>query len=228
MKNYLSLVKFSHTIFAMPFACIGFFLASNQQASTNWWLFLKVVFCMVFARSAAMAFNRYVDRSIDQKNPRTAQREIPAGVIAFKCLIFCFSQQCIIHSNDLEHQPSLLLFISCCFGGNTWLFLYQTVYSTLSFRARRRPCLSPYRCLCCCQWSIWHHLFDRHNFFFCGSVLGLRIWYNLCTPRWGVWQITRSQLDSCFFRQKQSANTFKSITSNYCLPCFVCWIFQSI
>ena len=82
MKNYLSLVKFSHTIFAMPFACIGFFLASNQQASTNWWLYLKVVFCMVFARSAAMAFNRYVDRSIDQKNPRTAQREIPAGVIS--------------------------------------------------------------------------------------------------------------------------------------------------
>ena len=154
MKNYLSLVKFSHTIFAMPFACIGFFLASNQQASTNWWLFLKVVFCMVFARSAAMAFNRYVDRSIDQKNPRTAQREIPAGVISPSNALYFVLVNSVLFIVTTLHQPSLLLFISCCFGGNTWLFLYQTVYSTLSFRARRRPCLSPYRCLCCCQWSI--------------------------------------------------------------------------
>lgn len=85
MKNYLSLIKFSHTIFAMPFACIGFFLATTNTASSNtinWWLFLKVILCMVFARSAAMAFNRYADRDIDEKNPRTAQREIPAGSIS--------------------------------------------------------------------------------------------------------------------------------------------------
>lgn len=85
MKNYLSLIKFSHTIFAMPFACIGFFLATTSATTSsniNWWLFLKVVLCMVFARSAAMAFNRYADRDIDEKNPRTAQREIPAGSIS--------------------------------------------------------------------------------------------------------------------------------------------------
>lgn len=84
MKNYLSLIKFSHTIFALPFACIGFFLASTQstQATINWVLFLKVLAVMVFARSAAMAFNRYIDRDIDEKNPRTAVREIPAGVIS--------------------------------------------------------------------------------------------------------------------------------------------------
>lgn len=69
----------------MPFACIGFFLATTStttSSSINWWLFLKVVLCMVFARSAAMAFNRYADRDIDEKNPRTAQREIPAGSIS--------------------------------------------------------------------------------------------------------------------------------------------------
>ncbi|MGH1339837.1 MAG: UbiA-like polyprenyltransferase [Aureispira sp.] len=84
MKNYLSLIKFSHTIFALPFACIGFFLATTQsaQATVNWILFLKVLAVMVFARSAAMAFNRYIDRDIDEKNPRTAVREIPAGVIS--------------------------------------------------------------------------------------------------------------------------------------------------
>jgi 4-hydroxybenzoate polyprenyltransferase len=82
MKNYLSLVKFSHTVFAMPFALIGFFLAVQfNQAPFEWHLLLKVVLCMVFARNAAMAFNRFIDRTIDGKNPRTAIREIPAGII---------------------------------------------------------------------------------------------------------------------------------------------------
>lgn len=82
MKNYLSLVKFSHTIFAMPFALIGFFLAVQYTAAVfEWHLLLKVILCMVFARNAAMAFNRFIDRNIDEKNPRTAIREIPAGII---------------------------------------------------------------------------------------------------------------------------------------------------
>ena len=111
VKNYLSLVKFSHTIFAMPFALIGFFLGTtyykrflvdikrewntNSLAGaprhyyeistehTNYIiLFLLVIICMITARSAAMAFNRYLDRSFDAKNPRTAIREIPKGIIS--------------------------------------------------------------------------------------------------------------------------------------------------
>lgn len=79
---YLSLIKFSHTIFAMPFAIIGFFLATNVFGYPfAWYKLVLVVLCMVFARSAAMAFNRYIDRDIDAQNPRTAMREIPAGVI---------------------------------------------------------------------------------------------------------------------------------------------------
>lgn len=82
MKNYLSLVKFSHTIFALPFAIIGFFLATQHFGyQFSWGTLVAVIACMVFARSAAMAFNRYIDRDIDEQNPRTAQREIPAGVI---------------------------------------------------------------------------------------------------------------------------------------------------
>jgi len=82
MKNYLSLIKFSHTIFALPFALIGFFIALQLLDFTfQWRVFLLVLLCMVFARSAAMAFNRYIDRDIDSKNPRTVMREIPAGVI---------------------------------------------------------------------------------------------------------------------------------------------------
>lgn len=90
IREYLSLVKFSHTIFALPFALIGFTLGMihkvSEKAVWNWKaeflpLLGKVLLCMVFARSAAMAFNRYLDRKFDALNPRTALREIPAGVI---------------------------------------------------------------------------------------------------------------------------------------------------
>ncbi len=83
--TYFSLVKFAHTIFAMPFALIGFFLglkAVNFETYKPWWFLLAlVVLCMVFARSAAMAFNRWLDADFDRLNVRTAIREIPAGII---------------------------------------------------------------------------------------------------------------------------------------------------
>lgn len=106
LRDYLSLIKFSHTIFAMPFAITGFFMGifhlkvintntvavegtipSDQNIViayfTNEYLtFIWVIACMVFARSAAMAFNRYLDREFDAKNPRTAIREIPKGIIS--------------------------------------------------------------------------------------------------------------------------------------------------
>lgn len=82
MKAYLSLVKFAHTVFALPFALLAFFLGlQSRQGHMPWAVLILVLLCMVFARSAAMAFNRYVDRSIDAKNARTAIREIPAGII---------------------------------------------------------------------------------------------------------------------------------------------------
>ena len=83
LKNYLSLIKFSHTIFALPFALIGFTLAIRQKEYLfTWDKFILVVLCMVFARSAAKAFNRYLDLDIDAKNTRTSEvREIPKGRI---------------------------------------------------------------------------------------------------------------------------------------------------
>jgi 4-hydroxybenzoate polyprenyltransferase len=83
MKKYLSLVTFSHTIFAMPFAFIGFFLAvTTTSYRFEWQKLVFMLFCMVFARNSAMAFNRYLDRNIDAKNPRTKVRDIPAGRIS--------------------------------------------------------------------------------------------------------------------------------------------------
>jgi 4-hydroxybenzoate polyprenyltransferase len=80
--NYSKLVKFEHTLFALPFALIGFFFALGQNgAELSFKLLGLVLLCMVFARNAAMGFNRYLDRKIDKLNPRTASREIPAGVL---------------------------------------------------------------------------------------------------------------------------------------------------
>jgi 4-hydroxybenzoate polyprenyltransferase len=132
VKNYLSLVKFSHTIFAMPFALIGFALGGkslrwyfnvngqwNLNKTIGWgydvseftaWYYVKkfvlIILCMVFARSAAMAFNRYLDRQFDAQNPRTAIREIPKGVIsANRALLFTII--CCV------------LFVICCYFLNT-------------------------------------------------------------------------------------------------------------
>lgn len=146
-KKYLSLIKFSHTIFAMPFALIGFFLAVRpvwpmyfdwssgdhefimfsggdidddflnsypedfQQLLLR---FVLVILCMIFARSAAMAFNRYLDRHFDAKNPRTAIREIPAGILkANNVLLFTI--------------VSSVLFVVCTFFINRICFYLSPV-----------------------------------------------------------------------------------------------------
>jgi 4-hydroxybenzoate polyprenyltransferase len=82
VKNYFSLVKFSHTVFAMPFALIGYSLAvSEPEYNFSLRLLLLILLCMVFARNAAMGFNRLADKKFDALNPRTKNREIPSGII---------------------------------------------------------------------------------------------------------------------------------------------------
>lgn len=97
IKNYLSLIKFSHTVFAIPFAIIGFLLAVTLKENTfDVKLFFLVILCMVFARSAAMAFNRYIDRDIDKLNPRTNKREIPSGTIKAPSALAFVILNCIL------------------------------------------------------------------------------------------------------------------------------------
>ena len=115
MKNFLSLIKFSHTIFAMPFAMVGFFIGTTVSGgSFSWLTFLLVVLCMVFARSAAMAFNRWLDRDIDSVNPRTKIREIPAGVISPQAALLFVVVNC-------------LLFIACTWFINPLCFWLSPV-----------------------------------------------------------------------------------------------------
>ncbi len=83
IKKFSNLVVFSHTIFAMPFALVGFTYAlTATEARFSAILLLQVVVCMIFARNTAMGFNRWADRDIDAKNERTASREIPANRIS--------------------------------------------------------------------------------------------------------------------------------------------------
>lgn len=97
MKHYLSLVKFSHTVFALPFALTGFFLGVCQSAAGfDWRLLGLVLLCMVFARNAAMGFNRWLDRDIDAANPRTQVREIPSGIIAPKAALAFVVINCLL------------------------------------------------------------------------------------------------------------------------------------
>lgn len=85
LQNYFSFVKFSHTVFALPFAITGYFLAvSQEEYGFSLKILLLVILCMVFARNAAMGFNRYADFKFDAINPRTAGREIPSGKISRK------------------------------------------------------------------------------------------------------------------------------------------------
>lgn len=83
IRNFFTLVTFAHTIFALPFAIIGFFIATSlHNFPLHWSTFVFVILCMVFARNTAMGFNRWADRRIDAQNPRTADREIPSGKIS--------------------------------------------------------------------------------------------------------------------------------------------------
>lgn len=115
MKAYLSLIKFSHTIFALPFAILGYVLGTEALGhAPSLKLLILVVLCMIFARSAAMSFNRYADRQIDAKNERTAIREIPSGIINAKSALTFV----IINS---------LLFIICTFLINPLCFALSPI-----------------------------------------------------------------------------------------------------
>ena len=86
LKNYLSMIKIEHSLFALPFALTAMFLAAGGLPSL--WTFLWILVCMVAARSVAMGLNRWADAEIDGRNPRTAGREIPAGKLSRQTVLF--------------------------------------------------------------------------------------------------------------------------------------------
>ncbi len=94
VRKLLELIRFSHTLFALPFALLAAALAWADEPF-RWQDGLGILLCMVFARSAAMAFNRLVDRHIDAKNPRTAIRHLPAGTLSV-AVVWGFTLACCV------------------------------------------------------------------------------------------------------------------------------------
>ncbi|MGQ9619449.1 MAG: UbiA-like polyprenyltransferase [Bacteroidales bacterium] len=112
LQKYFSFIKFSHTVFALPFAFIGYFLAiARAEYDFNLRILLLVVLCMIFARSAAMGFNRYADEKYDAMNPRTVSWEIPAGKISKKnaLLFVTINSVLFIISTGLINRLTLFL-----------------------------------------------------------------------------------------------------------------------
>jgi 4-hydroxybenzoate polyprenyltransferase len=82
LRSLLEMIRFSHTLFALPFALTSAALAWKKSGTFSWLQLVGILLCMVFARSAAMAFNRLADRRLDADNPRTAGRHLPAGLLS--------------------------------------------------------------------------------------------------------------------------------------------------
>jgi len=111
--NYFSLVKFSHTVFAMPFAMIGFALAvCGTENPFSIRLLILIILCMIFARNAAMGFNRLADRKFDSQNPRTDKREIPSGKISVSAAAMFVIANSILFIVSAGFINRLTLFLS--------------------------------------------------------------------------------------------------------------------
>ncbi len=113
VSNYLSLVRFSHTVFALPFALIGFSIAvSSEEHVFSIKLLLLIILCMIFARNAAMGFNRIADKSFDALNPRTKTREIPSGIISTRAAIIFVIINSLLFITATAFINRLTLFLS--------------------------------------------------------------------------------------------------------------------
>lgn len=95
LQHIPALIRFNHTLFALPFALLSAAIAWREAGTFSWLQLLGIVLCMTFARSAAMAFNRLVDCRIDARNARTAKRHLPAGMISVPIVVTFLSLCCV-------------------------------------------------------------------------------------------------------------------------------------
>ena len=93
LRQILEMIRFSHTLFALPFALLSAALAWRSKGRFSWLELIGILLCMVFARSTAMAFNRLADRRLDADNPRTANRHLPSGQLT-PAVVWMFTLSC--------------------------------------------------------------------------------------------------------------------------------------
>ena len=125
LSIYLEMIKFEHSIFALPFAMIGMMwgsMASRSSAWPGWSPFLWIVVAMVSCRSAAMAWNRIADREIDADNPRTKMRAIPAGLLSLRQSSLFFFGSCALFFLAVAMLNPLALYLSPLALGTTLFY----------------------------------------------------------------------------------------------------------
>jgi 4-hydroxybenzoate polyprenyltransferase len=106
VASFLRLIRFSHTIFALPFALGALIVAANGRPSLR--ILLLVIICMVFARTAAMLFNRLVDWSLDQRNPRTATRHLLVSKLTARVLLVLSSVGFMLTASAINRLTFIL------------------------------------------------------------------------------------------------------------------------
>lgn len=115
LRRLLEMIRFSHTLFALPFALLSAVMAwttpgpNGERLEFSWLPLAGILICMVGARSAAMAFNRWTDRDIDGDNPRTAGRHLPAGLLSVRTVVwFTIVSSAIFFAGTLLFLPNRL------------------------------------------------------------------------------------------------------------------------
>jgi 4-hydroxybenzoate polyprenyltransferase len=111
IRHILEMIRFSHTVFALPFALLAAIMAwtTPVRVQFRWQDLVGILLCMVAARSAAMAFNRLADRQIDAENPRTKSRHLPAGILSVSSVVaFTISSSLLFVAGTLLFLPNRL------------------------------------------------------------------------------------------------------------------------
>ncbi len=142
-RIFMDMIKIEHTLFALPFAFMGALLGSvvKFQQLPSWGQIGWILLAMVGARSAAMGLNRVIDKVFDARNPRTAMRAIPAGLISSKeAIIFYYSLvRPVVHSGRTV-KPDLYEAASDCRILPGVLFVYEALYVGLSLVSGHGDC----------------------------------------------------------------------------------------
>src|SRR6266513_2492319 len=136
VSRFLRLIRFSHTIFALPFALGALIVAANGWPS--WRILFLVIVCMVFARTAAMLFNRLVDWTLDQRNPRTASRHLLVSKFVAQVLLVVSSAGFVLAAASINRLTFFLAPIVLGAGVICWVAGFDLIYATQDYDFDRR------------------------------------------------------------------------------------------
>ena len=137
IRIVLEMIKFEHSVFALPFALVGALLAARAGGGLpTWWQISWIVVAMVGARSAAMTINRIADLEYDRRNPRTANRALPAGELSVGfAWVFTILASALLVVAAWRPEPAGAETLARCARGSVLLFLYEAIHVVVALRS---------------------------------------------------------------------------------------------